>query len=148
MKKFIMLILSGVSIIVLSGCGGGGGDDYSPAPVTYYLQTFDVVDDIYRGVSGIEYDCGPDSGVTGANGSFVLYEGDMCIFYGLDETLSLSINEDELYMDSALINIDYSCDSGFSGTTSADLDGMFIFDPYWTPEDIKLPLGDICTFQF
>ena len=35
----MMLILSGVSVIVLSGCGGGSSDDYYAPEVTYYLQT-------------------------------------------------------------------------------------------------------------
>ena len=143
----MMLILSGVSVVVLSGCGGGGTDDYSPVPVTYYLQTYDSFYDVYRGVSGIEYECGPDSGVTDQNGAFDLYEGDVCTFYGLNETLSFSF-VDELYMDSELISIDYVCDSDPFYTYSTDLDGMFIFDPYFEPVDISLPLGDICEFQF
>ena len=143
-----MWIMSGLSVVVLSGCGGGSSDDYYAPEVTYYLQTYDVVDDVYRGVPGIEYDCGPDSGVTDQNGAFHLYEGDVCTFYGLNNTLSLSFFEDELYIDSGLISIDYTCDSDPYNTYETDVDGMFIFDPYYEPADILLPVGDICEFQF
>ena len=92
-----------------SGGGGGGGGGYVPDPppppleLTYYLQTYDDYADIYIGVPGVEYQCGPDIvGVTGPNGAFDLIEGDWCTFYGLNETLALSINVNEF-----LLNVKY-----------------------------------------
>jgi|GEM_PF-2049327 len=155
MKRFSILVGLAAAAIIFTGCGGGGGGGggYVPDPppppleLTYYLQTYDDFADIYIGVPGVEYQCGPDIvGVTGPSGAFDLIDGDWCTFYGLDETLSLSINVNELYMDSALLDISYSCDSGWSGIT--DSEGMFIFDPYWIPADPALPVGDVCEFAF
>ena len=36
MKKFILAIASGLTMMLLSGCGGGGSDD-GPVPETYFI---------------------------------------------------------------------------------------------------------------
>ena len=144
MKKFVMLILSGVSVIALSGCGGGSDDYYAPE-VTYYLQTYNAINDTYEGVEDVYYECGPDIvGYTNIDGAFTMIEGDYCTFYDLDDTLSyeyglLYIGLDR-WGDIAVSNIRYDCDSGISGYT--DERGTFVFDPDY------LITGDICEFNF
>ena len=149
MKKLIMLILSGVTVIALSGCGGGSSDYYAPE-VTYYLQTEDEFGN-FVGVNDVYYECGPDivgyTGEYGASGSFTMVEGDVCTFYDLDDTLSFDI--DVLYIgldpigELAVPRTPYNCDSGISGITD-DLGG-FVFDPYYIND---LTIGDICEFNF
>ena len=141
-----MLILSGVSVVALSGCGGGSGDYYAPT-VTYYLQT--TPDGLnYEGVEGVYYECGPDIvGRTDGYGAFTMIEGDYCTLYDLDDTLSYEY--DVLYIgldaggDIAVGDIRYDCDSGISDWT--DIDGGFIFDPSYIN---NLYVGDICEFAF
>ena len=63
--------------LTLFGCGGGGGsstvDDATPAIGTaYYVDS---------AVSGIDYVCGAQEGVTGENGEFTFEVGQSCTFY-------------------------------------------------------------------
>ncbi len=147
----MMLILSGVSVIVLSGCGGGSSsDDYYAPEVTYYLQTEDAFGD-FLGVDNVYYECGPDivgyTGEYGASGSFTMVEGDLCTFYDLDNTLSFDIDVLYIGLDAeGTIGIEptpYNCDSDISDITD-DLGG-FVFDPYYIN---ALTIGDICEFSF
>ena len=147
MKKLMMSLLSGVSIVLINGCGGGSSDSYV-SEVTYYLQTYNAIADTYEGVDDVYYECGPDivgyTGEFGMSGSFSMIEGDTCTFYDLDNTLSYEI--DTLYIgldasgESAVSPTSYNCYSGEVGITD-DL-GAFIFDPY------VLTSGDICEFNF
>ena len=77
MKKFMMLIISGVSVVVLSGCGGGSGSDDGPVPETYF-----ITDGFGNGVSNIIYHCDSGlSGVTNFEGAFTFdIVGDNCNF--------------------------------------------------------------------
>ena len=143
----MMLILSGVSTIVVSGCGGGSSDSYVPE-VTYYLQTYNAVNQAYEGVQDVYYECGPDIvGYTNSDGAFTMIEGDYCTFYDLDDTVSyeyglLYIGLDR-WGDIAVTDIRYNCDSGISDYT--DQSGSFVYDPaYISP----ISNGDVCEFQF
>ena len=143
MKKLMGLLLAGVAVLALSGCGGG--DDYY---LTYHLQTYNADTDTYEGVEGVYYECGPDIvGYTNRNGAFTMIEGDYCTFYDLDDTLSLEY--DWLYIgldaggDVAVGDIRYDCDSGEYGVTD-DL-GMFVFDPEYISQ---ISDGDVCGFNF
>ncbi len=144
MKKLIRLVSAGVAVFMLNGCGGSGDD--TPSAVTNFLLTYDDINDIYVGVAGIDYSCGPDAGITDIDGAFTFVPGDDCTFYDLDDTLSLSANEDELYISGTaggevgIADIYYYCDSSIDGVT--DIDGQFIFDPF------SFPQGDACTFEF
>jgi len=78
----MMLILSVVSAMVLSGCGGGGGDDYNDGLTTLFL-----VDENGASYGGIPYICDSmdDWDETAPNGEFSFYPGEDCTFdfYGL-----------------------------------------------------------------
>ncbi|ADV46825.1 hypothetical protein [Nitratifractor salsuginis] len=146
MKKRI-LVTVGILFLALglSGCGGGGGGSASIPYKKAYLQTYDPESDSYVGVEGVAYRCGPDEGVTDADGTFRYVDGDRCTFYDLDDTLSLS-DPDLLYLgvsrDGSLGwgNVPYQCISGYEGLTEPT--GRFQFDPWWEPS------GDRCTFEF
>ncbi len=147
MKKLMSMLFSGLAIVVLNGCGGGGDDYYAPQ-VTYYLQTYNAFTDTYEGVDNVYYECGPDIiGHTNSDGAFTMIEGDYCTFYDLDNTLSYEY--DLLYIgldrwgDIAVSDIRYDCDSGISDYT--DELGTFVFDPeYISP----ISDGDVCGFNF
>ncbi len=151
MKKFTGLLVVGVSALVLSGCGGGGGSDYYAPEVTYYLQTYNEFTDTYEGVSDVYYECGPDivgyTGDDGVPGSFTMIEGDYCTFYDLDNTVSYEY--DLLYIgsdrwgDYSVSDVRYDCDSGSNGYT--DELGTFVFDPTYISQYSD---GDICGFDF
>lgn len=153
MKKLMMLILSGVSVIALSGCGGGSSD-YNEPLITYFLQTTpDGVN--YEGVNDVYYECGPDivgyTGEYGASGSFSMMEGDTCTFYDLDDTRSYEIDILYIGLDAeGTIGVEptpYHCDSGIDSFYNSITDniGGFIFDPEYIN---NITTGDICEFQF
>jgi len=73
-KKIFSSSLALGAILMLSGCG-----DSSTAPTTapatgtaYYIDS---------AVSGVNYTCGSQEGITGANGEFTFEEGASCTFY-------------------------------------------------------------------
>ena len=142
-KKIAGLLVAGVAVFTLSGCGDGG-TDVVVNPVTHYLHTWDPVSGTFVGVFDVPYQCGPDPiRYTDIEGSFVYVPGDDCTFYDLDDTLSLSVDLDRLYLSSdryadIWVSVDYVCDSGIGGRMNND--GLFIFDPFWQVT------GDTCTF--
>jgi len=74
MKKRNILGLSFISIVALTACGGGGSSS-SPSSKTgkaFYLDS---------AVSGVNYRCGNQEGITGTDGSFTFEEGKSCTFY-------------------------------------------------------------------
>jgi hypothetical protein len=138
MKKFMMLILSGVSVVVLSGCGGGSDDG---------LTTLFLVDEQGLAYADIPYQC-YDQGVltsssaTLSNGEFSFYPGEECIFdfiglYGTDpDDLTVPYNEyiyivDDL--DNGKNGIPYECEYFNVGTINTTYydgiwDGSFDYD--------------------
>ncbi len=102
----MMLILSGVSVIVLSGCGGGSSDSYETALDVNYLT-----DDFGDGVNGVPYDCTSgyygSTGDGGSDGDFSFDPtGDSCYFDLSVVFLELYI-EDENY--NGVAGLDYVC---------------------------------------
>ncbi|MDM5263864.1 hypothetical protein PF327_06605 [Sulfurovum sp. XTW-4] len=125
MKKFMILILSGVSVMALSGCGGGSDD--GPVPETYF-----ITDGLGYGVSDIIYHCDSGlSGVTNFEGAFTFdLRGDNCNF-----DLVTNIIVDDLFIeydndpntDAGINGIYYECVA--NGTLSAS--GYTRYDPLW-----------------
>jgi len=147
MKKFIMFLLSLVSVVALSGCGSGGDDD-GPIPETYF-----ITDGFGNGVSGIIYHCDSGfSGVTNFEGAFTFdIRGDNCNFdlvtNGIVDDLFIEYDNDP-FTDAGINGIYFECvkDGAIrsSGTTSYDplldfngfiedgslFDGCTLFDIY------------------
>lgn len=79
MKKLMSLVVAGVALFALSGCGGG--DTYvvddGPIPETYF-----ITDDFGLGVGNIIYHCDSGlSGITNFEGAFTFdIRGDNCNF--------------------------------------------------------------------
>ncbi len=130
----MMLILSGVSALVLSGCGGGSSD-YNETEIRFHL-----VDQDGFGVSDILYTCdGINYDVTDGSGGFYFYPGDACSLE-LAFPIVDSLNDNLFIIDDdgfSVQGIYYECTSGWDGYT--DIDGYFEFDNVF--ED------DICTFE-
>ena len=151
-KKLVGLMVAGVSLFVLSGCSGGGGDtviiDNSPIPETYF-----ITDDFGDGVSEIIYHCDSGfSGVTNFEGAFTFdIEGDNCNFdlltNNIQEFIYIEYDNDP-FTDAGINGIEYECvengqisetgttdsngPSGYSGfiTDGANHDGCTLFDVY------------------
>ena len=127
-----MLILSGVSIVLLSGCGGGSSD-YNDGLTTLFL-----VDEQGFAYADIPYQC-YDQGVltysdsTLVNGEFSFYPGEDCEFdfLGLDGNYLNDPSVDDIvrivdYTDDGKGGIPYECASFGIGTTYSD--GSFDYD--------------------
>ncbi len=142
----MMLILSGVSVVLLSGCGGGSDD--GPIPETYF-----ITDSSGDGVSEIIYHCDSGlSGITNFEGAFTFdLRGDNCNFDFLTNSIV-----DDLYIeydnnpltDAGIDGIEFECvEDGFlvkTGETRYDslfeihgyiddvttYDGCTLFDIY------------------
>lgn len=130
MKKLMMWILSGVSVIALSGCGGGGDDYYQDDLTTLFL-----VDDQGFAYADIPYICDSmaDWDTTLANGEFSFYPGEDCIFdfTGLEGNYFNDPFVDDIvyivdYLDDGKGGIPYECTSFGVGTTYSD--GSFDYD--------------------
>jgi len=143
MKKVAGFLSAAVAVIGLSGCDGEG----SSYEHTYYLQTYDDHYDEYVGVPDVYYECGSYVGYTGSHGGFRMNDGDVCTFYDLDDRVSYEYHILYLGANSngivGLAGVDYSCDSGYRGTT--DRDGAFAFDPEYIHPNYP---GDRCNFYF
>lgn len=143
MKKIAGVLSTAVALLALTGCGGGS----SSYDHTYYLQTYDDILGEYVGVEGVYYECDSYVGDTGINGAFRMRDNDTCTFWDLDDTVSYEYNILYLGGNSSgtvgLADVEYSCDSGYSGFT--DIDGAFDFDPAY--ENPYYP-GDVCDFYF
>ncbi len=134
----MMLILSGVSILALSGCGGGSSN-YNDGLTTLFL-----VDENGLSYGGIPYQCESMSNPseTAANGEFSFYPGEECTFdfiglYGTDTTDTTVPYNEYIYIVDDLENgkngIDYQCLYFNSGTLSSTYndgiwDGSFDYD--------------------
>ena len=142
-KKLAGLVVAGVAIFALSGCGGGGGHDGIVAgPPPSNLTTLLIVDGFNDGVDGIYYECDSYTGITGDGpvaGEFSFIPGDDCDFYLED---SIVLGDDLFLTDVTKLGVDnkyYICDSGINGFTGdTGFSGEFIYD---------YGFDDVCTFE-
>lgn len=132
----MMLILSGVSVIALSGCGGSS-DYYDDGLTTLFL-----VDDQGFAYAGVPYICDSMSGwdETAPNGEFSFYPPDNCTFdfMGLNGTDPNDIYLDEVIyivddLDNGKNGIPYECSSFNAGNINYTYDdgiwdGSFDYD--------------------
>ena len=133
MKKFMSMLLAGVAIVVLSGCGGGG--DYYEEAIKFHLidQNGFGVGDILYTCDGVHYD------VTDGSGGFYFYPYDDCSLE-LEFPIVDSLIDDLFIIDDngfAIQDIYYECTSGLFGYT--DFYGYFEFDNIYAT--------DTCTFE-
>ena len=131
-KKILGLILAGVTVLTLSGCGGG---DTVVDPLVDNATTLFLIDQNGNSYGGIPYIC--DSMVswsaTRPNGEFTFFPPDDCTFdfTGLIGNYANDpIADDIVYivddLDRGKENIPYECvDFGVSSTF---LDGSFDYD--------------------
>lgn len=110
MKKLMIWIVSGVSAIVLSGCGGSGE---STAYQTYFITGSDGF-----GVPGIVYSCDRGTeGTTGSDGAFDFDAlGDTCDFYFIPNDIT-----GDLYLES---DNDPNTDAGINGVEFDCIEGV------------------------
>jgi hypothetical protein len=129
MKKYMIMAFSVITVIGLSGCGGGSSKPPSS------LTTLFLVDDQGFSYGGIPYKCDSmyDWGVTQPNGEFSFYPGEDCVFdlYGLDGDYNINPIVDDVvrivdYTYDGKGGIDYECASFGVGTTFSD--GSFFYD--------------------
>ena len=134
MKKLMSLVIAGISVLALSGCGGGGDDYYDDGLTTLFL-----VDDQGYSYVDVPYICDSmnDWDFTPANGEFSFYPGEDCTFdlTGLNGTDPYDIYENDYiyivdYLDNGKNGIDYNCEYFGVGTTYDDdiWDGSFDYD--------------------
>ena len=95
MNKILSSGLVVGAMLSLVGCGGGGSDDPQEATTgtAYYVDS---------AVSGVNYKCGSQEGITGADGSFTFEVGSSCTFYLGDMELrgvdaGLLVNGESVY---------------------------------------------------
>ena len=138
-KKIAGLMVAGVAVFALSGCGGG--DDYyyddpvivDPGPE---LVTLFLVDQNYIGVSYVEYTCIDafdeiiTDDFTTIDGEFTFAVGDRCEFdlFGfpnIDSTSLYIVDIDDFGKE----DIPYSCINDFDVYTEGvtDFDGFFTY---------------------
>jgi len=141
-KKIAGLMVAGVAVFALSGCGSSGGGDYNAPPPVSNLTTLLIVDDFDDGVDGIYYECDSFSGITGDGpvaGEFSFIPGDNCDFYLED---SIVVGFDLYLVDVTKFGVDdkyYFCDSGIDGFTGdTGFSGEFMYD---------YGFNDVCTFE-
>jgi len=74
MKKILTMSAITASMLFVVGCGGGSGSSVSTVETgkAYYLDS---------AVSGVNYKCGSQEGITGENGEFTFEVGQSCTFY-------------------------------------------------------------------
>jgi len=141
MKKFMMLILAGMSVAVLSGCGGGDSDYVEP--INDGLTTLFLIDQDGDSYGGIPYICDSMSAwsYTAPNGEFSFYPGEDCDF---DFDGLYGNYDDDPFVDDIVYIVDdldygkggipYECDS-FIGINTTSSDGSFYYGE-----------NDACTF--
>lgn len=130
-KKILGMILSGVAVLSLNGCGGGGSDDYYDDLTTLFL-----VDELGYSYAGVPYACYDNgvltySGQTLYNGEFSFYPGEDCEFdfTGLDGVYGDEFDDIVRivdYTNSGKGGIPYDC--LYFGASSTYADGSFIYD--------------------
>ena len=71
-KKIVLSSIATVAVLSLVGCGGGSSDTTVATGKSFYLDS---------AVSGINYKCGTQEGITDAEGAFTFDVGSSCTFY-------------------------------------------------------------------
>ncbi|OQX77902.1 MAG: hypothetical protein B6D54_00850 [Epsilonproteobacteria bacterium 4484_65] len=142
MKKLIGLIVAGVAVFALSGCGGGDDDYYAPPPSN--LTTLFLIDQDGFSLGGVPYICDSmvDWSATRPNGEFTFDPPDNCTFdfIGLNGNYNNDPFVDDIIyivddLDRGKGNIPYDCASFGASTTYGD--GSFDYD-----------IDDECVFYF
>ena len=139
-KKILGLMLAGVAVFALSGCGGGG-DTVIVDPGPEYVTLFLMDETIGLGAEFVPYTCyAPDGSIvmddfTNAFGEFTFVAGDRCEFDLFGFAGTVPFYDHPLYIVDDLgegkDDIPYNCDNGIDiaeGTT--DIFGSFDY-----PED-------------
>jgi len=145
--KIAGLMVAGIAVFALSGCGGGGGGDVVIVDRGPEYITLSLMDDTTGvGADFVPYTCYAPDGtivtddVTNEFGDFTFVAGDRCEFdlYGFNGTVP--VDSQPLYIADDLgegkDDIPYSCDNGTDiaeGTT--DIFGYF-----------EYPIDAICKF--
>ena len=141
MKNIISLFVAGVSVLALSGCGGGG-DDYNPPNPN--LTTLFLVDEFGDPYAGIPYICDSmrDWEFTLSNGEFTFLPPDNCEFdfdgyFGTDPLDPFVPYNEFIYIvditDDGKNDIPYECSSFNAGNINYTYDdgiwdGSFDYD--------------------
>jgi len=117
MKKLVNLSLVTASAILIIGCGSSSSS--VDTATAYYLDS---------AVSGVNYKCGSQEGITGVNGEFTFEKGESCTFYlgdiklrDMDKTLlkdGAKIVEDDIKIATLLqsLDVDGNPDNGITLT--------------------------------
>lgn len=122
-KKIVLSSIATVALLSLVGCGGNGSSDIVVATGTaFYLDS---------AVSGINYKCGTQEGITDAEGAFTFDVGSSCTFYlGDIELRSIAANalkdgenvvEDDVKIAQLLQTLDVDGDPANGITVSSEV---------------------------
>jgi len=146
-KKIAGLMVAGVAVFALSGCGGGGGTDVvvvDPGPEYVTLSLMD--DTTGLGADFVPYICyAPDGTIvtddfTNEFGDFTFVPGDRCEFDLLHFAGTVPFDNQPLYIadefDNGKDDIPYICDNGIDITD--DITDDFGYFEY--------PVDAICKF--
>jgi len=141
-KKLASLMVVGVAVFALNGCGSSGGNDVvivDPGPE--YVTLFLMDDTIGLGAEFVPYICyAPDGTIvtddfTTARGAFTFVAGDRCEFDLLDFAGTVPFYDQPLYIADDLgggkDDIPYSCDNSIDIVEGATDD----FGEFDYPED-------------
>jgi len=134
-KRITGLMVAGVAVFALSGCGGGGGDTVYVEPEPEFVTLF-LIDKNDIGVEYVPYVCyAPDGSIvtdteTPINGEFSFVPGDRCEFdlFGFSNDISspLFIADIDGF---GKEDIPYNCINDFDIYTEGvtDFDGFFTY---------------------
>ena len=139
-KKIAGLMVAGVAVFALSGCGGGGGDNDGPPPVVVDMHY--LIDSFGDPVPGVSYDClSGEHGVTDPEGGYYFDpRADSCDLYLVRISEDLHIEDSDYY---GVNGLRYTCTNwgGFTGdyVGAGGYAGGFDHDGWIT---------DICTIDY
>ncbi|WP_309499968.1 hypothetical protein [Sulfurovum sp.] len=134
MKRFMMLLASGVAVLAMSGCGGGDSSG-GYVPVDDGFTTLFLVDEKGLSYGGVPYICDSMSAwsETASNGEFSFYVGEECTFdfIGLEGNYDYDPVVDHIVyivddLDGGKGDIPYECVS--FGVSTTYTDGSFYYD--------------------
>ena len=146
-KKITGLMVAGVAVFALSGCGGGGGDTVYVEPEPTDGILFLIDDNSGLGIDGVPYECYTSDGTLvyedwTVDGKFSFDIGERCFFDfdGFEGTIPNDLQPiyiaDDL--DGRKHDIPYECDNGLDLVKdTTDRDGFF-----------EYPQDAVCKFYF